>query len=263
MDQDQEQDKVKETKAFAGRRPELEAWLRSPLGREVLEIERGMMDQVLPRLFGYRLMQIGVSPHLPLYHASTAGHRFVAYPVPEPDLNDGLLCAEPAALALDTESVDIVLLHHVLDFDANPHQVLREAARVTISGGTLVIVGFNPWSLFGFRRVFGRRPVPWSGGFISPPRLGDWMTLLDLHPERAAYGFFRPPLQHAGLLGSMRWLEQPGRKLNLPVGGVYVLVARKQPVGMTPLRPSWKKKPAIAVTGIKPTFGESLFDTDR
>ena len=46
-----------------------------------------------------------------------------------------------------------VVLPHVLEFEANPHQVLRESERVLIGEGHVVILGFNPWSLWGLWRL--------------------------------------------------------------------------------------------------------------
>jgi ubiquinone/menaquinone biosynthesis C-methylase UbiE len=37
----------------------------------------------------------------------------------------------------------------VLEFAAEPHAILREVDRVMMPVGRLVIVGFNPWSLWG------------------------------------------------------------------------------------------------------------------
>ena len=59
-------------------------------------------------------------------------------------------------LPFDAQSIDLILLPHALEFIDNPHEVLREVDRVLRPEGRVLILGFNPWSLFGLRRV-------WSG----------------------------------------------------------------------------------------------------
>ncbi len=238
-----------------------DGWMSSPVGGALLRAERRVLDDLLPGIFGYRLVQLGLSPTLSLYESSEAGHRFVVSPADRPEDGDGqtsYLRSEANELALAAESADILLLHHVLDFDPDPHAVLREAVRVLISGGTAIVVSFNPWSLFGLRRVLRHDVFPWTGHFIAPTRLRDWMNLLDLQPQSLDFGFYRPPVKGAGL----QWLERAGSRLRLPLGGFYIMTARKHPVGMTPLRPR-RARQGLVLPGIRPTFGETRLDANR
>ncbi len=244
---------------------EAEGWVESRFGSSLLQSEQAMLDQLLPGIFGYRLVQLALSPTLSLFESSDAGHRLMVSPAQEGGGSVGVpghLCSEANELALAAESADILLLHHVLDFDPAPHAVLRESVRVLISGGTVVVVGFNPWSLFGLRRVIRRDVFPWTGRFIAPTRLRDWMNLLDLHPQSLDFGYFRPPVSHAGLQGRTQWMERAGARLRLPLGGFYIMTARKHPVGMTPLRPRARRR-GLLLPGMRPTFGETRVDANR
>ena len=51
-----------------------------------------------------------------------------------------------------------------------PHGILREVDRVMMPEGRLVIVGFNPWSLWGLRSSVGlsRSQYPWNGQLRLP-----------------------------------------------------------------------------------------------
>ena len=151
-------------------------------------------------------------------------------------------------------SMDAVVLHHVLDFTNNPHQCLREAARVVVPNGYLVVVGFNPFSICGAARRFNRiRRKPWRGYQISVSRLNDWMALLGFRQEREGYCGFGFPIL-SGRLGSMGDCFDIGvSKLGLPLGAVYVLVARKLVAGMTPIRPKWRPLPARGIPVAAPT----------
>ena len=135
----------------------------------------------------------------------------------------------------------MVLLHHLLDFVESPQDVLREVERVTLPSGNLIIVGFNPISLWGMWQPFARLcgKAPWSGSFIRPGRLMDWLNLLNFKIDRAQYAIYRPPMaRYTGRVGD--YSQGFSRNLNLPIGSVYVIVAKKQVGGMTPIRPVWK-----------------------
>ena len=64
--------------------------------------------------------------------------------------------AAPDFLPIETNSIDLVLLPHILEFSSNPHQILREVQRVLMPEGHVIVCGFNPRSLWGVRGLFGR-----------------------------------------------------------------------------------------------------------
>ena len=98
------------------------------------------------------------------------------------------------------------------------------------------MVGFNPWSLMGARKLLTPyNRAPWAGNFHSWRKLCDWLKLLGFNIELTQYAFFRAPLNSTQGDGSDSKMEQLGRKYNCFFGGTYAIVARKQMVGMTPL----------------------------
>ena len=83
--------------------------------------------------------------------------------------------------------------------------MLREAYRVIRPEGQIVIAGFNPFSLYGAKRYFGRaqRP-PWNGNFIALYRLKDWLTLLGFEVVGGRLDAYAPPFS------SEKWLHRFG-----------------------------------------------------
>lgn len=237
--------------------PEISQWFGTPLGSAVLADEREDIDQALNCLFGYHLLQLSVCPKLDLGESSRISHRFALHPqhAENPRLS---ALADFHQLPLPQESIDVVLLHHTLDFSQNPHQLLRESARLLIPRGHVLIVSFNPWSLFGLGRWFARffsRAAHWRHQTLRLGRVLDWLTLLDFEVVDVQQGFYRLPLQHLHALKYLHWLERWGKKLRLPWGGYYVIVARKDRVGMTPLKLAWSEQrtrplPGLSVTKI-------------
>lgn len=214
-------------------------WFSSRLGKHIIDTETAILDPVLAGLFGYHLMQIGITEQ-EMFDASPVGHKF----------RMGISSAECAPivgrvneLPFEKDSLDVVMLHHLLDFYESPHAILREVARVVIPSGYMVIVGFNPWSIWGLWKLmpFIRKNPPWNGATILPGRLMDWLTLLDFKIDRAIYGFYRLPLLIKNRFKLPDFSQGLSRKINWPFGAIYVIVARKQISTLTPIHPRWRR----------------------
>lgn len=148
---------------------------------------------------------------------------------------------DPMALPFNRGQFDVVVLQHLLDCSGDPHSSLRESAACVREGGSLVVIGFNPWSTWGVQRLLSRRmSLPWSATFLSPLRLLDWLSLLGFALERSVYEYFRPPWER--LVGGQRRDELAAIKnaLGVPLGGVYVFIARKTGTGANMIRTEWR-----------------------
>ena len=209
------------------------SWLRTPAGTELLQAEQRVLDEVLPRMTGYRALQCSVGEPVPLLGASRLRNHYVLARAPR---EGAQLAGRTDALPVAKASLDLVLLHHSLDFDDNPHQVLREAARALVPGGCLVVVGFNPASLAGIGRwlylASGR--APWLARFLSPRRVGDWLNVLACEPEGYESGHYLP-FGGERLHRRLGWLEHLGARLWSQRGAFYVLVARKRAAMVRPV----------------------------
>lgn len=227
-------------------------WFDSPLGNQIVKVEKAVLDQLLPAFFGYHLLQLSVQQSK-LYDASPIQHK-ISLGLLEED-NEAFV-AQATALPLEEDSIDVVVLHHLLDFYDSPQQLLREVARVSRPQGHLVIVGFNPLSLWGLVKPFGhlRGRAPWIGKFIRPGRLMDWLNLLNFKIDRAHYSTYGLPMNRAPFVGNIPDYSQGlSRKSNLPFGASYVIVARKQVGTMTPIRPVWKERRSFGqLTVVRP-----------
>ena len=211
-------------------------WLDGDLGAHVLAAERTLLETKLPGLYGFHLMQLGISDRVPLYDSSMIRHKFMLGRFA--DARGASACAEPEHLPLEPDSVDVALLHHVLEYSAQPHQVLREAARVVVPHGHLLIVGFNPWSLFGLRAAATRRfghPV-WGGATLGTRRVTDWLALLDFAVDDVQCAFHSVPIDHAATLARLSRLDRAAARWSLPCGAVYLIHARKQQSPLTPVK---------------------------
>ncbi len=226
-------------------------WYCTPPGR-VLQSQIGsILDELLPGLFGYHLVWVGPLPEPSWWHSSPIRHRVVvsAQRGGEPHLHARALAS---ALPLATDSVDVVVLHHALEMTASPHEVLREAERVLIPEGRVVIFGFSPWSLWGMRRAVmpWDDRAPWALGYLSLRRIKDWLALLGLELEHQRRLLYTPPCRSAALLCRFSFLEWAGRRLWPFFGGAYAVVARKRISRPTLVGPRWRRRGRIAVPGL-------------
>lgn len=227
----------------------------------MLAWEQDRVDRGVADAFGFHALQLGL-PQLDGLRANRMPHRWVAseslivpdpLPVPPPadEISTTVVGEQPVqlhceydALPFPSASLDLVLMPHTLELAADPHQALREAERVLVPDGRLLITGFNPASLWGLRQRAGqarlrmglrrgRAPLmPSAGEFIGYWRLRDWLRLLSFEVEGGRFGCYRPPWRSARWLERSAWLERVGERWWPVLGAVYFLVAVKRVRGM-------------------------------
>jgi SAM-dependent methyltransferase len=247
-------------------RRSLRAWLRRAPGSLVLEAERRRLEAVLPDLFGFHLLQVEHLGDTDLVAASRVRHRMVmGLDDPPAGVPYPFIRASGEAMPIAADSVDVVVLPHVLEFQGNPHQTLREVERVLVPEGHVVITGFNPLSLLGLRRLLpGRkRHAPWSGSFLASIRVRDWLALLGFEVVYSGSCFYRPPFGNRRLMDRLGGMERLDGSLWELFGGVYVVVGRKRAVTLTPLRPSWRARSRLLPGGLAEPTARAAVDGQR
>ncbi len=210
-------------------------WWQSSLGGSILDAERSIFQSNVKFFFGYIQLQLGLAQSLlpdvsrPCIQKVIAGQADI----------DG--CYE--SLPIKWHSIDTLLLSHVLEFSSDPHQILREAERVLVADGTLVLCHFNPWSLWGIRRLFSwqDRP-PWQGHFFSLARIKDWLALLNFDVVMIERTMFRPPIRSAKWFERCAFLERWGKRLWPVFSGVTIVIATKRTIPLTPITSRWQTK---------------------
>lgn len=148
--------------------------------------------------------------------------------------------ASAGAIPIATESIDTVILPHVLEFVADRHQVLREVERVLKPEGKLFIFGLNPWCPSRLVNL-ARKTSFWGAHLIPAHQLMDWLSLLkfdaELEPTLNQRSVGSPPIE------SSVWHEL---KSSLSLG--YAIHAVKRNYTLIPLEPEWSKLTQL-VTG--------------
>lgn len=215
---------------------ELDNWLGEGYGDYLLQQERRCLGEV-PPLPGYHLLQLGMTPRPWLLDGFSHLHRFSL--ASGSGVEGGSAVVDFAELPLPGDSIDTLLLHHALDFSPSPHAVLREAARVLMPGGHIVIVGFNPLSPWGLIKPAGRllsRRAIWRYNSLLRGRVIDWLEVLHCVPIWLTWGGYQPPGSNLWWRERMGGVERWGERLLPWSGAFYVVVARK-----TVARPIYSK----------------------
>ncbi|HBE93326.1 MAG TPA: SAM-dependent methyltransferase [Gammaproteobacteria bacterium] len=216
-------------------------WAASSLGKSLLAMETAVLSDYLSAMRGSIAVQIGSNGGVPLLETCHFPHRFIltddrrSEPQPD-DAEFQFLRSNSDALPFDSDSVDLCLLPHALEFSSGPHELLREVDRVLVSGGHVVMLGFNPYSMWGVRNLFSSRhasQVPWNGRYLSMGRTRDWLRLLDFDINAGTMLYYRPPVRSESMRDRLTFLESAGNRWWPMLAAVYLLVAQKNEAGMT------------------------------
>lgn len=227
----------------------LSGWYGTPLGQALELSELETVRDALGTLFGFHLLLVSAPWQGSPLDASRISNRWVMAPVQRQEAG---LVGSAQALPVAADSLDTIILPHTLDYVVQPHEVLREVDRCLVPEGHVVILGFNPYGLWGlWRLLYGwRRRIPWTGRFISQARLRDWLALLGFDTVSCRPVFFRPPSQRLAAWPPMQVFDRLAAR-GWPVpAAAYQLVARKRVVGMTPARPRWRPRRGLLAGGL-------------
>lgn len=227
-------------------------WVNQKPGQQVLQAEKALLDSFLAGIYGKHALLLGVPQQASLLESLASPCHLLLTPLlyrqqgelkgVESSLNE---------LPILSGSVDLVILPHTLELVDNPRQVLSEACRIVKPEGHIILLGFNPYSLWGLKK---KRPTP---RLINSGTLKKWLNLADfelIKQSSALYGLPRGGQRASGKFDFMEWL---GKSCHLPWGGVYMLMARAKVIPLTPIRLRWKQS-LSSVTMPTPISGPSI-----
>jgi SAM-dependent methyltransferase len=229
----------------------LRRWFNAPAGKDIRAAELALTSAILPNLFGYHIVQLGSDVADSFITTTRISHAvLIGNDVGGEQRTD--IVGRCDALPLAANSIDVMVVPHLLEFASEPHAVLREAERVLIGEGYIVIAGFNPWSLCGLWRILAgwRGRPPWCGQFLSVSRIKDWLKLLGFEIEFLKKTSFRPPFNRESINSRLKFMELMGAFCWPLFGNVYVVVAKKHVAAVTPLKASWQTRRRIMAGGV-------------
>ena len=218
--------------------------MQGPSGVHLLRAEVERVHAAVGNLFGYHCLQVGDLGGANLLSTSRIlGRTVVDIDGRAPHSPYQLVIGAATSLPIDSHAVDVVILPHVLEFELRPHEALREASRVLVPEGSLVVLSFNPVSTIGLRRVFKSRAkvAPWCGTYFAAGRLRDWLTLLgfDVVDQRPCVALPR----RIGRRTLVDWMPPA-------IASARLVLAKKRVNAALLVRSRWKPRRRLAGVGL-------------
>jgi len=238
--------------ALAFRQPHYpKSWQSLPNGELILSAINQQLAPWWPKFFGYYLLKIGaLSGAISCDDSPIPQHITLSQQGKSSDNHEdgqGDIIADIDDLPLLKQSVDVCVLSHALEFSLDPHHVVREANRVLMPNGYLVITGFNPFSLAGINKLipYRKNKNPWNERFFSPMRVKDWLHLMGyeiIADQRCLHHSLATSVGKGKLSGY--WQSFANNYLT-SLGSVYVIIAKKRVLPLTPIKPKWQLRPSF------------------
>lgn len=221
-------------------------WQSGALGRMTIASEAELLGRALEGVFGPVLLQLGQwGEGTEIWPQGPQRRPHLVAPQPGQGVE---VVARLAHLPVANACADAVLMAHALEFSDQPLAVLREADRVLMGEGCLIVVGFNAPSPWGWRAAASRHGFPPGlQRVISARRVHDWLSLLGYEIEPPRHCLYTLPF---GGAAQPRASVRRGWFYPFPAG-VYLTKARKRLYGVTPLRV--KARHAVLGGALEPT----------
>lgn len=161
------------------------SWDDLPQGEHYREALEHQLNPWFAKMYGFHLLKVGNLSAEIDSEACAVSHQVNVSLQGSPMQ----VTADPLHLPFADKSVDVCLLAHTLPWCSDPHRLLREADRVLIDDGWLILSGFNPVSLMGLRKLIPvlRKTSPYNSRMFTLMRQLDWLSLLNfevLHYSR-------------------------------------------------------------------------------
>ncbi len=235
-------------------RQQFSHWLAERRGQRLIHLEQKLLRRMLKHIHSDQTLLLGDSHQAALVDVVKCNRALIAYPLlPQQQRND-FICSDIEALPLLPDSMDLIVMPHILQFSPDPFHALREAYLALKPEGHLVTIGFNPLSLWGLLKLFCHRP-PYIGKFHSPLQVKSWLEQLDFVIQQQESYCLLPVLDEK--LGRPLFLfEQLNRLFFSIFGGIYVTVAQKQTIKLLFSPPDWSTAEKAMKNGVvKPAGG--------
>ncbi|MFS1539166.1 MAG: class I SAM-dependent methyltransferase [Candidatus Phlomobacter fragariae] len=199
-----------------------DSWEDIPWGEYYRIVLNQQLQPWWPKIFGFHLLKIGQLSLQIDSKSSLITHQF--------SMNiagsNFQLLGDPNEMPFENKSIDACLLIQQLSYSTNPHWLLREADRILVDDGWLILSNFNPFSLLGVVKwlpILRKRQL-YRSRMFSIWRQLDWLNLLNYE------------VLHQQSFQIIPWIS-PGHFINRNLqfaGCINLIIARKRTLPLTP-----------------------------
>jgi len=202
------------------------------------------VKNILCDKFGYYLVEFSTHEKDFFRHLSPVAHKFsIIETLNMNNNNDQAIVTDVISFPFLPDSLDCIILPHILEFVDNPNEILHETWISLRPNGYLLLLTFNPLSLFGLYKLFQRsEKIPFTGRYLSYRQLVTMLKSNEFHIDESGNCSFNMPTNKKQTKNQYKlWLALA--QLAWPSSAnVNIILARKQVSGITPLKVDWQMK---------------------
>ena len=125
------------------------AWYQTPRGKLLKELEIDYLRRSITVSCQQTILQLGGLGWEDEFIDCTLYKNYIVLDAKALSTKDALkIQAKAYSLPLHSDSIDMIIVPHLLEFDSYRFQTMREIERILKPEGLLVIINFNPWSIW-------------------------------------------------------------------------------------------------------------------
>ena len=154
----------------------------TPQGKLLQRLEERYLKRYITVSYNQSILQIGVLGWENKYIDSSLYSKYCILDIKgENNRGSVKIFGKSNQLPIQSEMVDLIILPHLLEFDANRFQTMREIERILKPEGEVIILNFNPLSIWVRLQFLWNIKMSnsWRGYFINRSRVADWLKLLN------------------------------------------------------------------------------------
>ena len=205
---------------------------------KIFEQTKLAADKMIIDIFGYDALLVGDLFDQDFLRASRIANKWTVTQNFEMPLNTEKFdfISDLCSISIAPEKIDLIVLPFVLESTERPYEVLGEMAELLVTDGYLLLIGVASWS-------FGRNNFFSKINSLAPHGSPSLFTIADLRSRLAESNLVIEKLEskYFGRFCDFKGTKEKSnnflkKRLAICFGEVYLLLAKKKLMPVTPLR---------------------------
>jgi len=215
----------------------LNDWLASPAGHGVVAAIDEKLKPILNQLRGENLLQIGIDRQFWHYNLFRFQHIHVLSPSTKTSF--ATFTSELEAVPLANESVDCIIAPFALELAIDGEQLISELDRILNPMGYLILIGVNPWGLWGMFSKLKKKSSfePSKGSLRSAFSVRKCLQRKGYNIQLVDSFYYMPQLNSVTGQAKLGFLNEVGKMLWPIPGGFYFMLAQKFQLNLLDVEP--------------------------
>jgi SAM-dependent methyltransferase len=206
-------------------------WFNGLAGQWAIKAEKSFLDQSIRDCRRNDVLQLGAVPSLQWISREQVTRFYLLDPLFLDETIKTNIQSPFDLLPIQSESMDLVFCAHALERVTDTAALLEESYRVLKPEGKMIVVGLHRWSIWRLCNLFRCQKIMPTVAFHSIDKIVLQLQRLGLLVELQKTACFQLPTHKK----QSAVLETLGQFLLPSLGAVYMIVASKKEVGVTPL----------------------------